>query len=97
MKGDFSLMRSGLLTLDNFDEDLIVLSGDSVFTSGNGSVFPAGLVVGEVVDVFRHPTGVGRYATVKPMLDIGTILHVFVITDFNITDSEEAADESNGG
>lgn len=86
MKGDFALMRAGYLMLDSFDDDLIVLSGDTVFTSGMGGVFPRGLVVGEVVDVLMHPTGVGRYATVRPMREIETLQHVFVITDFFLTD-----------
>ena len=86
LKGDFSLMRSGLLMLDVFDEEHIVLTGDSVFTSGMG-VFPAGLIVGEVVEVLRHPTGVGRYATVKPLRDLDkTLSIVFVITGFEQTD-----------
>lgn len=85
LKGDFALMRSGLLMLDKFDDDLIVQAGDSVFTSGDGGVFPAGLVVGEVDEVFMHSTGVGRYATVKPMRDVDTLLTVFVITDFHIS------------
>ena len=87
MKGDFSLMRSGLLMLDFFDDEHIVLTGDSVFTSGTGSVFPAGLIVGEIVEVLRHPTGVGRYATVKPLRDLdNTRSIVFVITGFEQTD-----------
>ena len=86
VKGDFTLMRSGLLMVDVFDDELIILNGDSVMTSGAGGVFPAGLFVGEVVEVHRHATGVGRYATVKPLLDLDTITHVFVITDFDLTD-----------
>jgi len=86
VKGDFTLMRSGLLMLDHIDDDLIILPGDDIVTSGAGSVFPAGLVIGEVVDVFRHDTGVGRYATIKPMRDLDTISYVFVITDFDTTD-----------
>lgn len=79
-KGDFSLMRSGLFMLDRISDDLVVLPGDSIVTSGGG-VFPAGLVVGTVVDVYRHNTGIGRYATAKPMLD-SNMSYVFVITDF---------------
>jgi len=91
VRGDFSLMRSGLLMLDRIDDSLIVLPGDSVVTSGIGGVFPEGLVVGEVVEVFRHNTGIGRYATVKPMRDTETITYVFVITDFENASRE--ADE----
>jgi len=93
VKGDFSLMRSGLLLLDYIEEDRIVLPGDSVVTSGIGGVFPAGLVVGEVVEVFQHNTGIGRYATVKPMRDIDTMMYVFVITDFESADLVEISTE----
>ena len=85
-KGDFALVRSGLLMLDAIDDDLVILPGDSVVTSGRGNVFPAGLVMGEVVDVLRHTTGVGRYATVKPIRELGNIRQVIVITAFEITD-----------
>jgi len=87
-KGDFALMRSGLLMLDHLDENLVVRPGDSVVTSGIGGVFPVGLVIGEVDEVLRHSTGVGRYATVKPMRDVETISHVFIITGFEVMDPE---------
>ena len=82
-RGSFEYMRSGLLTLDNIDEGLIVRHGDMVSTLGIGAVFPARLVVGEVSEVFRHATGIGRYATVTPTVDIGSISTVFIITEFD--------------
>ena len=88
VKGDFALMREGLLMLDYIDESLIVLPGDTVVTSGVGGVFPVGLIIGEVVDVLRHSTGIGRYVTVKPMRDVTTIRHVFIITGFE-TEAQE--------
>jgi len=89
-RGDFSLMRSNLLMLDRIDDKLIVMPGDSVVTSGISGIFPAGLIVGEVVEVHRHSTGIGRYATVKLLRDVDTITHVFVITDFEVPDQVEA-------
>ena len=86
IRGDFTLMSSGLLMLDHISDDLVVLPGDSVITSAAGAVFPVGLVIGEVVEVNRNSSGVGRYATVSPMRVIDeTILNVFVITSFDIT------------
>jgi len=82
VRGDFTYMRSGLLVLDMFDEDLIVRRGDMVLTSGRGGVFPSGLIVGEVDDVTRSAGGINRFATVKPLLDINSISIVFVITGF---------------
>jgi len=93
VKGDFSLMRSGLLMLDRIGDKLIILPGDSVVTSGVSGIFPAGLIVGEVVEVHRHSTGIGRYATVKPMRDVDTITHVFVITGFDVPDQAETEAE----
>ena len=85
IKGDFSLMTSGLIMIDHIGDDLIVLPGDLVVTSGAGAVFPVGLVVGEVLEVHRHSTGVGRYATVSPMRAIDTsITNVYIITSFDI-------------
>ena len=91
-KGDFTLMRSGLLMLDRLPASLVVLPGNTVVTSGYGSVLPPGLVVGEIVEVLRHNTGIGLYATVKPMRDVDTISQVFIITGFETTD-EEISDE----
>ena len=82
IKGDFALMREGLLMLDHLEEDLVVLPRDTIVTEGFSDVIPSGLVVGEVVEVLRHSTGVGRYATVKPLRDPTTISQVFVIIGF---------------
>jgi len=86
VKGDFSLMSSGQLMINYIGEDIVVLPGDTVVTSGAGGVFPVGLVIGEVVEVSRHSSGIGRYATVKPMRSIdNSILDVYVITSFDTT------------
>ena len=87
LRGDFAYMRSGLLVLDYIDDDMVVMVGDSVVTTGLGGVFPPLLVVGEVVEVLRHSTGIGRYAVVEPIREISSsISQVFVITEFR--DSE---------
>ena len=86
-KGDFSLMNRGLLMLDRIPEGASAAQGDAIVTSGVGGVFPTGLVIGEVVDVFAHNTGIGRYATIRPMLPhLESIAHVFVITEFDVAD-----------
>jgi len=86
VKGDFNLMRSGLIMLDHIDDELIILPGDTVVTSGIGGVFPKGLIVGEVIEVHRHSTGVGRYATVRPTRVVDTISLVFIITEFEVAE-----------
>jgi len=93
VKGDFTLMRSGLLMLDYIKEDIVVLPGDFIVTSGDGGMLPAGLIVGEVLEVYRHSTGIGRYATVKPMRDVTTISHVFIITGFELWNPDQGLEQ----
>jgi rod shape-determining protein MreC len=86
IRGDFSLMRNGLMMLDQIDDTQIVRIGDTVVTSGLGDIFPRGLIVGEVVDLHMHATGIGRYATVRPTRVFDALQEVFVITDFDPAD-----------
>jgi rod shape-determining protein MreC len=80
--GDFAYMNQGLLILDNISDETHVIPGDTITTTGAGGIFPTGLVIGQVVEIFNHATGVGRYATIRPILPIYSISHAFVITDF---------------
>ena len=82
VKGDFAQMRSGLLILDYIDDELVVNHGDMIVTSGLWGVFPPGLTVGNIETVYTHTSGIGRYATVRPMQDVMTINNVIVIIDF---------------
>ena len=81
-RGDFSHMNLGLLILDNIDDGTPVASGDTIITTGHAGVYPPGLIMGQVLEVFNHPTGIGRFATIRPILPIDSIRYVFVITDF---------------
>jgi len=85
-RGDFAQMRNGLLVLDHMDDDLPVLPGSMIVTSGAGGVFPPGLTIGEIVHVDLHASGIGRFATIRPMRDIETIQNVFVILGFEVED-----------
>jgi len=82
VKGDFSHMRSGILILNYIDDDLVVNPGAMIVTSGHGGVFPPGLTVGTIETVHGHTSGIGRYATIRPMREILTINNVIIITDF---------------
>jgi len=96
VKGDFNYMHSGLLIIDYIDDNVVVNRGSFVVTSGTGGVFPSGLTVGEVVDVFPHASGIGRYATVRPSSPIEAISHVYLIIGIGgSTNDEEQADEQD--
>lgn len=83
LEGDFSLMTQGRLKLSYLPEDVLLVAGDEVLTSGRGGVYPAGLVVGSVESVHADPSGMTRYAVVEPKADLAHIKQVFVITSFD--------------
>lgn len=84
LEGDFSLMNQGKLKLNYLPEGAQLVSGDEVLTSGRGDVYPAGLVVGTVEGVFTDPSGQIRYAVIQPDVDLGALIEVFVIKEFEI-------------
>ena len=85
-KGDYALMKDGLLMLEYINESNKVLGGDTVITSGKGGVFPDGLLVGYITEVYRDSTGISEYAVIEPAADLDNVLDVFVITDFELTE-----------
>ena len=85
--GDFNFMRNGLLILDYIDADVNLVTGISVITSGRG-VFPPGLIIGEIEGIFPHASGIGQFATVRPMRDVETVHTFFVITGFEAVEAE---------
>ena len=86
LEGDFALMNEGMLKLNYLPEGAQLVSGDEVLTSGRGEVFPSGLEVGKVEGVFTDPSGQTRYAVVAPSVTLDSLIEVFVIKDFEITE-----------
>ena len=85
-KGDYNLMKSGLLKLEYINDSNMVLTGDTVVTSGKGGIFPDGLLVGYITGVTKNNGGLGEYASIEPAADLDVILDVYVITEFEITE-----------
>ena len=86
LEGDFSLMNEGKLKLNYLPEGAQLVTGDEVLTSGRGEVFPSGLEGGRVEGVFTDPSGQTRYAVVAPSVALDSLIEVFVIKDFEITE-----------
>jgi len=83
-KGDYALMKEGLLILEYINDSNKVLPGDTVITSGKGGIFPDGLLVGYIVEVMSDESGLSDCAIVEPAADLDNVMDVFVITDFEI-------------
>jgi rod shape-determining protein MreC len=86
LEGELSLMQQGLVKLTYLPLDTSITAGDEVLTSGRGEIYPSGLVVGTVESIHTDPSGMNRYALVRPQVDLDELIEVFIIKEFDIVD-----------
>ena len=79
-------LQEGKLRLSYLADEAQLVAGDEVLTSGNGDVYPAGLVVGQVESVFTDASGLTRYAIVTPEVKLDQLVEVFIIKEFDIVE-----------
>ncbi len=60
--------------------------GDTVETSGRGGLFPKGIMIGTVEQILPEEHGMSNYAVVRPLVDIRSVSHVFIIKSFEVTE-----------
>lgn len=82
VSGDASLRREGVCKITYLDADADVQVGDKVVSSGNGSVYPAELVIGEVIDVSVDEYNRTPVATVRPAVDFSNLQYMMIITGY---------------
>lgn len=58
-----------------------VIQGDNVETSGLGGIYPKGIHIGIIKEVFNTKNPTDRYATVEPAVDFSKLASVLVITN----------------
>jgi rod shape-determining protein MreC len=68
-----------ILTARFFSRDADVQVGDIIVTSGMGSKFPGGILIGEVISVQVPQPGLFKEATVKPSADFEHLEEVLVV------------------
>lgn len=71
--------NSNLCKVDYISRAAFVKFGDIVITSGQGGVFPAGLIVGTVIKAYTLESSAYQRAMVKPIIDYDLVEDVFVI------------------
>ncbi len=84
-KADIPAFLSGysaigkLCVIDYVDKTATIKPGDIVITSGQGGVFPQGLLVGVAVKSFPSESGAFQRVLVKPYINFDLIENVVVI------------------
>ena len=87
--------RDDLLEMLRVDHDTEVLPGQTVITSGFGSVFPQGLMIGTIEDVLPDANGLTKRATIRPAVDFRRLEEVMVIRGLREDDSDIADEVLN--
>lgn len=83
VEGDYTLSRDGLCKLSYMSAEADVKAGDRIVSSGYGSVYPRGLVIGYVESVEKNAENRALDVTVRPAADLsGEIKRLMIITDY---------------
>ena len=89
VSGSADLSSKGKTKLKLLPRDTALLSGDIIETSGIGSVFPAGILVGTVESINAENSGVSMYAEIKPIVDVTKVSDVVIVKSFEETRLDE--------
>ncbi len=84
--GDYDLFGSRKLKVSYISDMSSAVIGGTVVTSGSGGIYPAGLVIGTVSGISVSSSGLDPYAVVEPSTDLSALSHVYVITDFAVSE-----------
>ena len=82
VSGDASLRAEGVCKITYLDPSADIAVGDTVLSSGNGSVYPADLLIGEVIAVEADGYSRTLVATVKPAVDFSSLRYMTIITGY---------------
>ncbi|MCI5625789.1 MAG: rod shape-determining protein MreC [Clostridiales bacterium] len=86
LEGGFALMSQGRLKLSYLPDDAQLRPGDQILTSGQGDIYPPDLVVGRVEELRSDPSGMMRYAVLKPQARLDSLVEVFIIKEFDVVE-----------
>ena len=83
VQGGYSTGNEGLLRMNYLPSSAVIRNFDQVVTSGS-TVYPRGLILGQVVDAGFEETGVAKYALLQPAADIEKLEQVFILTQYTL-------------
>lgn len=96
VEGDYTLRDDGKVLMKNIPVDADIVVGDRIYTSGTGSVYPRGLLVGNVEVLTPDPYSRTLTATIVPSEDftqIHRISHLMIVTSYEVYTETESAEE----
>lgn len=92
VKGDLRYVKGELLRMDYFDLDAEVMEGDEIVTSHLSDIYPKGIPIGYVSEVYTDSKGLSKYATIVPFVDFNNIKEVIILKEDFFKDIEKLND-----
>ena len=83
VEGNVALADGGACSMNYITKDATLAVGDSVETSAQSSIYPAGILIGKVSSVMPDSQGFYNKATVKAAVDFRKLREVIVIVGEN--------------
>lgn len=85
-QGDPILYQKGMLSLIYLPQGSDTYEGDRVVTSGLGGIYPPGLFIGRVQEIWQEDNGLSFSAKVTPAADLANLRQVFVVTGYTVSE-----------
>ncbi len=85
IEGSFTLAKDGLCRLTYLDAESDIRVGDRIITSGYGSVYPRGLVIGYVQEIIPDTYSRTLTASVRPASTLTDLNRIMIITSYETT------------
>lgn len=73
---------TGDINLEMVPQDTKLQPGQLILTSGLGGMYPADIIIGQIVTIRKLETGIFQSASVQPSVDFTSLRAVLIITNF---------------
>ena len=91
--GSADLAVNGNTKLKLLPRNTTLQKGDIIETSGDGGVYPEGIILGTIQTLKAENSGVSMYGVIKPVVDVTEVSDVVIIKKFSLKAETENAQE----
>ena len=96
VRGGYIDGHQTLLQMNYLPSAAIIRNKEQVVTSGS-TVYPRGLIMGNVVDAGFEETGIAKYALLDPAAEINSLEQIFIITEYTTESATPVATTPTDG
>ncbi len=82
VSGDPSMKERGVCKMSYMDEEADIQVGDTILSSGTGSVYPADLPIGTVTEVQHDEYNRTPVAIIAPAVDFSSLQYMMIVTGY---------------